>query len=49
MDEFTSKLGIRGEFILAFLPLYNSINERDHYSTNMAVKMIMEEDMMKSL
>ena len=44
MEEFTSKLGIKVEFSPAYSPWSNGINERNHYSADVAVKKIMEED-----
>ena len=44
-----NKLGIKIEFGPAFLPWSNGINERNHYSCDVIVKKIMEEDSKISL
>ena len=44
MEEFVNKLGIKIDFIPAFSPWSNDVNERDHYSCDVIVKKAMEED-----
>ena len=49
MEEFVNKLGLKIEFEPAFSPWSNGVNERNHYSCNVIVKKIMEEDRKISL
>ena len=44
MKEFVNKLGIKIEFTLAFSPWSNGVNERNHYSFEVIVRKVMEED-----
>ena len=44
IDEFTNKLGISIKFGPAYSPWSNGVNERNHYSCDVIVKKIMEED-----
>ena len=44
VDEFTNRLGLKVEFGLAYSPWSNGINERNHYSCDIIVKKIMQED-----
>ena len=44
LEEFVSKLGIKVEFTPSYSPWYNGVNEWNHYSCDVAVKKIMEED-----
>ena len=44
VDEFTNKLGLRIEFGLAYSPWSNRVNERNHYSCDMIIKKITQED-----
>ena len=44
MEEFVSKLGIKIEFSLSYSPWSNGLNERNHYSADIVVKKLMDED-----
>ena len=44
IEEFVNKLGIKIEFTLAFSPLSNGVNERNHCNCDVIVKKIMDED-----
>ena len=43
LDELTSKLGITMQFGPAYSPWSNSINERNHASTDLTIRKLMEE------
>jgi hypothetical protein len=49
MEEFVNKLGIKIEFGPSYSPWSNGVNERNHYSCDVIVKKIMEEDKKISL
>ena len=44
MEEFVNKLGIKVELTLAFALWWNGVNEINHYSCDVIVRKIMEED-----
>merc|ERR1712105_546205 len=44
MEEFVNKLGLKISFTPSYSPWSNGINERNHYSCDVIVKKIMEED-----
>ena len=44
MEGFTNKLGLKIESDYAFSPWSNGINERNHYSTYVTVKKIIDKD-----
>lgn len=44
MEEFRNKLGLKIEFSPPFSPWSNGINERSHYSSDVAVRNILDED-----
>ena len=44
MEEFVNKLGLKIEFTPAYSPWSNGTNERNHYSCDIIVRKIMEED-----
>ena len=44
VDEFTNKLGLRIEFGPSYSPWSNGMNERNHYSCDVIVKKIIQED-----
>ena len=44
MEEFVSKLGIKIDFTPAYSPWSNGVNERNHYSCDIIVKKVMEDD-----
>ena len=49
MEEFTNKLGIKINFGPSYSPWSNGINERNHYSCDVIVRKVMEEDKTISL
>ena len=49
MDEFTNKLGLKIEFVPAYSPWLNGMNERNHYSLDVIVKKLMKEEKKISL
>ena len=44
MEEFINKLGLTIEFTPAYSPWSNGANERNHYSCDVIVRKILEED-----
>ena len=44
MEEFVNKLGLRIEFTPSFSPWSNGVNKRNHYSCDVIVKKVMEQD-----
>merc|ERR1712055_702511 len=44
MEEFVNKLGLKIYFTPSYSPWSNGINERNHYSCDVIVKKVMEED-----
>ena len=44
MEEFSNKLGLNVEFSPAYSPWSSGINERNYYSADVVVKIIMDED-----
>ena len=44
LEEFVNKLGLKIEFTPAYSPWLNGANERNHYSCDVIVRKIMEED-----
>ena len=44
MEEFVNKLGLTIEFTLSYSPWSNVVNERNHYSCDVIVKKVMEQD-----
>ena len=44
MEEFVNKMGIKIEFTPAYSPWSNGVNERNHYSCDVIIKKVMEED-----
>ena len=44
LEELVSKLGIKVEFTPSYSPWSNGVNEQNHYSCDVAMKKIMEED-----
>ena len=44
MEKFVNKFGIKIDFTLAFSPWSNGLNERNHYSCDVIIKKIMEQD-----
>ena len=44
MEELVNKLGLKIEFTPGFSPWSNGDNERNHYSCNLIIKKVMEED-----
>ena len=44
MEEFVNKLGLKISFTPSYSPWSNGVNERNHYSCDVIVKKIMEED-----
>ena len=44
MEEFVNKLGIKIDFTPSFSPWSNGVNERNHYSCNIKVKKVMDDD-----
>ena len=44
MEEFVNKLGLKIEFSQAFSPWLNGTNERNHYSADVIVRQIMDDD-----
>ena len=44
MGEFVNKFGIKIDFTPAFSPWSNGVNERNHYSCDVIIKKIMQQD-----
>merc|ERR1712237_117435 len=44
MEEFVNKLGLKINFTSSYSPWANGINERNHYSCDIILKKVMEED-----
>merc|ERR1712237_194532 len=44
LEEFVNKLGLKINFTPSYSPWSNGINERNHYSSDIIVKKVMEED-----
>merc|ERR1712030_98948 len=44
MEEFVNKLGLKIKFTPSYSPWSNGINERNHYSCDIIVKKVMEEN-----
>ena len=44
MEEFVNKLGLKIEFTPSYSPWSNGVNERNHYSCDVIVKKVMEQD-----
>ena len=44
IEEFVSKLGIKIEFGLSYLPWSNRLTERNHYSADVVVRKLTNED-----
>ena len=44
MEEFVNKLGIKIDLPLPFSPWSNRVNERNHYSCDVIIKKIMQQD-----
>ena len=44
MAEFVSKMGFNIEFMPAYSPWSNGTNERNHYSTDVIMKKIMDQN-----
>ena len=44
MEEFVNKLGLRIEFTPSYSPWSNRVKERNHYSCDVIVKKVMEQD-----
>ena len=49
MDDFVNKQGLKIEFSPVFSPRSKRINESNHYSADMIVRKIMDEDAKKVL
>ena len=44
MEEFMNKLGLKIDFTPSHSPWANGVNERNHYSCDVIVQRVMEED-----